>query len=108
MYIDAYGYISEEAVKNITLAVFVIIAVTALVVCTGGLAAAALGTTSTTIAAMTAASTVGGLVAGGVNLAIQTAKTRGEELDIDSIAFNSLVGSFSGSYRVLLEHCQAE
>jgi len=96
MYLDPSGYLSEEAVKNITIAVFVIISITALVVCTGGLAAAALGASSATIAAMTTAATVGGLTAGGVNLAIQSAKSGGEDLDINSIAFSSLIGSFSG------------
>ncbi|MFA7725583.1 MAG: RHS repeat-associated core domain-containing protein, partial [Candidatus Izemoplasmatales bacterium] len=96
MYTDPSGLLSQEAWQNIGVAVFVIVLVTALVVCTGGLAAAALGASTATVAAMTTAGTIGGLVAGFANLAVQTMKTGGEELDIDSIALSSLSGSIAG------------
>jgi len=96
MYLDPSGFASEEAIKNITIAVFAIIAITAIVVCTGGLAAVALGATSSTVAAITTAGTVGGLVAGGVNLAVQTSINGAENLDIGSIAMSTFSGSLAG------------
>jgi len=96
MYSDISGFAKEEAVKNIITAVLVIIAITALVVCTGGLAAAALGATASTVAAITTAGTIGGLVAGGVNLAIQTSLYGAENLDINSIAMSTFSGTIAG------------
>jgi RHS repeat-associated protein len=96
MYLDPSGFASEETVKNIIAAVLVIVGITALVVCAGGIAAAALGATASTVAAITTAGTIGGLVAGGVNLASQTLLYGAENLDINSIAMSTFSGTIAG------------
>lgn len=78
-YLDPSGFVTQEAWQNMGLAGFEIVLVTALGVYTGGLAAAALGASTTTVAAMSTAGTIGRLVACFTNLAIQTAKTDGED-----------------------------
>lgn len=95
-YVDPSGFIEWQQVWNVVFAISLIIAVTVIVVVTAGLAAFALGATAALVSTMTVAGITGGLIAGGVNLAMQTMENGTENYDYLSLGFSAMIGSVSG------------
>lgn len=78
------------------LGALVAIAVTAAVVLTAGGAALALGAYAAATTSIMVGTAVGGIIAGGTNLAMQ-AISNADEVDFGSIALSSFIGSVSGA-----------
>jgi RHS repeat-associated protein len=97
MNIDPSGRGFWDGLKKIVAAVIVVVVVTALVVVTAGIAAAAIGASAPVILGVMAGATVGGLVAGGVNIAVQSLTVGTENINLGDVALNTFIGGTVGA-----------
>ena len=98
-YSDVSGHSPEwvqDALKVLG-AVAIVVGVTALTVVTAGVAAYALGASAAMIGAITTGATVGGLVAGGLEIGAQIYANGIDGMNLGTIAIESFTGSAYGA-----------
>ncbi len=97
MYTDSCGHTPEEDALKILAATGIVLGVTALTALTAGLAAYALGASAAMISAIATGATVGGLVAGGLEIGTQIYDNGIEGMDLEAVAIESFFGSAYGA-----------
>jgi len=98
-YSDGSGHMPElvQDIVKVLGAVAIVVGITALIVATAGTAAYVLGASATMIGTITTGATIGGLVAGGLEIGAQIYKNGIDGMNLGAIAIETLVGSTYGA-----------
>ena len=95
--IDEAGNLSWKSVFKVVAAVAVVAVVTAACVATAGAAAVALGASTAVTSAVVSGTAIGGVVAGGMDIMAQVQENGAENIDVGSVAIETLTGSMYGA-----------